>query len=148
MTPSSAPQLVPAGHGVAFSLLGMPSRKLLGSADTGGIYQLVEQQLPPGLGVPPHVHTREDEVFFVLDGEVEFVIADTTVIARAGDVVHAPRDVPHAYRGAGDRPASIRFLVTPPQCEPMFDELSHLPLPPDPAVLAEICARYGITLIP
>lgn len=69
-TPSQ-PKLVPASGGRSFHLLGTTNLAKLTAADTGGTYLLTEQVTPPGIGVPPHVHTREDEIFVILDGEYE-----------------------------------------------------------------------------
>lgn len=147
--PASQPLHVPAAGGRTFNLLGIPTTAKLAAADTGGAYILAEQTVPPGMGVPPHVHTREDEVFFVLEGEMEFVVGDQTVMGKAGDILHAPRGVPHGYKGAGSRPARARFMAIPGDIEVMFMEMATWPAdtPPDMARLAELCAKFGITFV-
>jgi len=57
----------------------------LSGADTGGAYCLLEVGLAPGMSVPRHTHTREDETYFVLAGELEVIVADETFVLRAGD---------------------------------------------------------------
>lgn len=144
----SQPRLVPAAAGKSFNLLGTTNVAKLTAADTGGAYLLTEQTTPPGVGVPPHVHTREDELFLVLEGEYEFVIDGRPVIARAGDILHAPRHIPHGYRAIGDRPARMQFLAMPAGIEELFIELGALAAPPSPAELGAISARFGITFLP
>ena len=146
---TSQPLHVPAAGGRTFNLLGLPTTAKLTMADTGGAYILAEQTVPPGMGVPPHVHTREDEVFFVLEGEIEFVVGDRMVIGKAGDILHAPRGVPHGYKGAGTKPARARFMAIPGDIEAMFMEMANWPpdAPPDMGKLAEQCAKFGITFV-
>jgi len=140
---------IPEGSGANFNLLGLSTTIKVTAAQSGGAYVLYEQIVLPGMGVPPHVHTREDEVFFVLDGEVEFLAGDQSVIAKAGDVLHAPRGVPHAYKGVGEVPAKIRFLVSPGEIEGMFAQLASWPsdVPPDLAKLGDLCAKFGISFV-
>ncbi len=138
---------IPADKGTVFNILGNITTVKVTGADSGGAYILYEQVLTPGAGVPPHVHTREDEVFFVLDGEVEFLAGDQTVIAKAGAVVHAPRDIPHAYKGAGEGVSRLMFMAMPADIESMFAQLASWPAgePPDLERLAALCASYGIS---
>jgi quercetin dioxygenase-like cupin family protein len=74
----------------------------LSSGDTGGAYCLLEVGLAPGMSVPRHTHTREDEAYFVLVGELEVTVADEVFILRPGDCLMAPRDMPHQLRNSGD----------------------------------------------
>ncbi len=147
--PELVPLLVAAAGKKQFSLLGIPTSVLLDCDDTGGQYYLTEQVIPPGLGVPPHVHGREDELFFVLEGEVQFLAGDQQVIARSGDTVFAPREVPHAYQAIGEAPARMRFMAMPGNIQAMFEELSTWPsdAPPDMSKLEELCNRFGIQFV-
>ena len=146
---SVLPLHIPAASGPVINILGIPTITKLTMADTGGAYILAEQTIPPGLGVPPHVHSREDEVFFVLEGEIEFLAGDRTVIGTAGDIVHAPRNVPHAYKAIGTTPARARFMALPGDIEAMFNEIAAWPqdAPPDMAKLGALCARFGIQFL-
>ena len=74
----------------------------LAGADTGGAYCLLEVSLAPVTSVPRHIHTREDEGYFVLAGELEVVVGGDTFVLRAGDTLMAPRDIPHQLRNSGD----------------------------------------------
>ena len=81
------------------------------AADTGGQLTVVDVTDPPG-EAPLHVHHREDEAFWVLDGEVTFEVGGKTIEASAGDLVFGPRGVPHRYKveGAGSR---MLFILAP-----------------------------------
>ena len=74
----------------------------LSGPDTGGAYCLLEVGLAPGMSVPRHTHTREDEAYFVLVGELEVTVGDKVFILRSGDCLMAPRDIPHQLRNSGD----------------------------------------------
>ncbi len=73
----------------------------LSGADTGGAYCLLEVGLAPGMSVPRHTHTREDEAYYVFAGELEVVVGDQTFVLRGGDTLIAPRDMPHQLRNSG-----------------------------------------------
>ena len=67
------------------------------AADTGGQFTIVEMTEPPGTEAPLHVHHREDEAFWILEGSVTLEMGDETIEARAGDYAFGPRGVPHRY---------------------------------------------------
>lgn len=140
------PRIVRAGDVSPLAVLGVDHSVLIGAADTGGAAALIEVALPAGAGIPRHVHTREDEIFRVLEGEVEFELGPQRVLAPAGTTLFGPRNVPHSYRAAHDRPARFLVGVTPAGIERMFVELSNLPPgPPDMERVARIVAGYGIS---
>lgn len=120
----------------------------LGAEATGGAYALVETLCNPGGGTPLHVHSREDEAFYILDGEIEFRLGDQFVTATAGMALHAPRNVPHYFANRTNSPARLLVTMLPGGGEAMFYELASLPPgPPDMDALLEITRRYGIELI-
>ena len=74
----------------------------LSGDDTGGAYCLLEVGLAPGMSVPRHTHTREDEAYCVLLGELEVTVGDKVFMLRPGDSLMAPREIPHQLRNSGD----------------------------------------------
>jgi quercetin dioxygenase-like cupin family protein len=82
------------------------------AADTGGQLTVLDVTDPPGVEAPLHVHHREDEAFWVLDGEVTFEVGGKTIEARAGDFIFGPRDVPHGYK-VGDAGSRMLLILTP-----------------------------------
>lgn len=105
------------------------------AADTGGQVTIVEVTEPPGVSGPRHVHHREDEAFWVLEGAVTFEIGDTTIVAHAGDYVFGPRDIPHRY-AVGDAGCRMLFITIPGGFEDLVIEMSvpaaSRTLPPPP----------------
>jgi quercetin dioxygenase-like cupin family protein len=100
------------GEGEARWWLGTLATIKATGQDTGGQYTLVEVVEPTGIENPLHVHHREDEGFWILEGELTFQIGEETIKARPGSFVFGPRGVPHTYRvDAG--PARILFIFSP-----------------------------------
>lgn len=126
-----------------------------GAEHTAGAFGLVEQIAPVGAGSPYHVHRREDESFFVLEGELEFVSEGRRFTSGAGSFVFLPRNIPHGFRVVGDSPARFLILVNPAGFERFVTEVGEpavrreLPEPSEPDVprLVEVAARYGIEIL-
>lgn len=118
----------------------------LSGKDTGGAFSLIENTNSPGDGIPTHTHRREDETFFIIEGEVEVQVGDETFIARKGDTAFLPRGIPHAWRIVGERVARMLVTATPAGLDDFFVEASQLPADPSPDYprFFEIAARYGI----
>ncbi|HEX8912025.1 MAG TPA: cupin domain-containing protein [Humisphaera sp.] len=130
----------------ALNVLGVPHIVHVAAAETNGTITFAEMQVPPGAGIPRHVHAREDEVFHVLAGQVAFEVNGTETVVGPGTTVFGPRNVPHAYRNAGTDTARILVTLTPGGLEGMFAELAKLPAgPPDLAVVSKIVGRYGVS---
>ena len=85
---------------------------LVSGADTAGRYTLIDMHVPPGGGPPPHRHDFE-EMFTILDGEIELTFRGATAVARAGDTVNVPANAPHVFRNNTDQPARLLCLCTP-----------------------------------
>jgi quercetin dioxygenase-like cupin family protein len=83
--------------------------------DTGNQFSIAEYHVPVGGGPPLHVHTREDETFWVLEGSVTFQVGGKALAAPAGTTVFAPRGVPHTFRNVSGSPARMLVLVSPAQ---------------------------------
>lgn len=94
-------------------LLGMLITFKAVAEETGGEYSLYEETVPPQLGAPPHIHHRETEAFYVLEGEFEFIKGERTVRAGTGEFVHVPRGVVHGFTNVGEEPARFLAIVTP-----------------------------------
>ena len=90
---------------------------------TGGAYYLFESVFGPGDGNRLHVHRREDEVGYVLEGALEIRLADQTVVVEAGSVAHLPKNVPHAIRNPLKAPSRYLFVAIPAGLDGWFDAL-------------------------
>src|SRR5262245_16395048 len=100
----------------------------LSGPDTGGAYCLLEVSLAAGMSVPRHTHTREDEAYFVLSGELEVVVGDEIFVLKAGDTLMAPRDVPHQLRNSGKIENHYLLLFSPSGFEG-FLKVTAVPAP-------------------
>lgn len=117
---------------------------------------LVEVDVPPGSGTPPHTHASP-EVFRVLSGEVTFGLFASTppreVAAGPGTVVTVPSGAPHNYRNAGSQPATFLVVVDRTMVAFFRDLGRHEPPPGSPPTAAEIaavmaaCTRHGINVL-
>jgi quercetin dioxygenase-like cupin family protein len=126
------------------------------AADTGGLMSIVEVTEPPGAETPLHVHHREDEGFWVLQGDVTFHVGDAVIEAHAGDFAFGPRDVPHRYT-VGEAGCRMLFVCTPGGFEDLVIAMSEpaggrtLPPPsdeaPDMERIAAIAEAYGCELL-
>lgn len=145
--PSSAARLVhrPTSTGRAYWGPGDHYTFLVTGDESGGAYFVMEAVVPPGGGPPPHVHTREDETFYVLEGEIEFLLGRELVHAVAGHFVSVPRGTVHRFRNRGTETARMILTFTPAGIERWFEET--LERAPNGATDApdnheEVAARY------
>ncbi len=92
---------------------------LLTGADTAGRYCLVDMHVPPGGGPPPHRHDFE-EMFTVLDGEIEFTFRGAKSILRAGETANIPANAPHHFRNSSGKPARMLCMCSPAGQEEFF----------------------------
>ena len=102
----------------------------LSGKDTGGAYCLLDVSLAPRMGVPRHMHTREDEAYFVLAGELEVTVGKKTFVLRSGDTLLAPRDIPHQLRNYGNVENHYLLLFSPSGFEE-FVMATAVPAPHD-----------------
>jgi len=134
-----------SGSGLAFWGPGDSYRFLVTGAESGGAYFAMEAIVPPGGGPPPHIHRNEDEAFYVLEGEVEFLLGDRIVTGGAGDFVNVPRGTVHRFHNAGSAQARLILTFTPAGIEKFFEETldrAKDPNQPPPGNLQEVAARY------
>ena len=142
------PKIVRNSEGKIINVIGDVQTFKLTGKDTNGLFTLIEEENEPGTGIPPHVHENEDEVFKVVEGEMELTVGDKTTILRAGDLAFGPRGIPHSWKIVGNSKAKVILSVFPAGIEDMFEELGELPPgPPDFPKVVEICGRYGIKFI-
>jgi hypothetical protein len=113
---------------------------------------LIEAVVPPGFSPPLHVHSREDEPMYVIEGRVTFQVGDRRFEAGPGSFVFLPRDVPHSFVVEGETPARILESTLPGGFERFHVEGGRpaegtgLPPParPDIETLVRLAASYGV----
>lgn len=126
------------------------------AADTGGQMTIIEVTEGPGAEAPLHVHHREDEGFWILEGDVTLYVGDAIIEARAGDYAFGPRDIPHRYT-VGPAGCRMLFICTPGGFENLVIEMSEaagsrtLPPPaegsPDMERMRAVAAANGCELL-
>ena len=128
-----------------YTVLGQSNVCLLSEQQTGGAFSLFHATIPPDSGPPLHVHSHEDEYFYILSGRFEFSDGDDRHAVMPGFCLHAPQGSLHTFRNIGSTPGSFLVIITPGGFENFFAEMSALPPgPPDMARLIEIASRYQI----
>jgi quercetin dioxygenase-like cupin family protein len=137
-----------AGSGRAFWGPGDHYTFLVTGAESGGAYFAMQALVPPGGGPPRHIHTREDETFYLLQGNVEFLLGEQTVVAGPGDFVNVPRGIVHRFQNTGTDTARIILTFTPAGIEHWFEEtLERAPnevrVEDVPDNIEEVAARYA-----
>lgn len=147
---------VPAGAGPAYCGPGNRITYLITGAETGGAFFMAEVSVVPGGGPPPHIHSREDESFYVQQGTLAVQVGDKTLNVSTGDFVQLPRGVMHSFKNIGDDAAKLLMVAAPSGLENYFAE-TFFPAAdaasiPDlgQAVIAramKIAPKYGLDLL-
>jgi quercetin dioxygenase-like cupin family protein len=148
---------VPPGEGKKLWIADELMTFVISGEDTGGKYALTDSTVPPQGEVPPHIHHREDEAFWVLEGELEVLVGEDKIGASAGSFVHLPRGVIHTYKNVGATSARFLTLMVPAGLEKFFEEVgkpgTDLSTPPpfgeeDVEKLLAVAPNYGAEIPP
>lgn len=124
-------------------------RLLLRSADSPNQMSAMVVEVPPGGFVPPHRHGREEEGYFVLDGELALTIGDETRALCAGDFGHVPPRTVHAYANRGAAPVRFLAWTVGGPIDRFFEAMSERVqrMPQDAAAMAEVTAHFGVEMV-
>ena len=143
------------GEGRTVAVVGDVYRFLAVGDDTDGHYAMWEAIVPPGGGPPPHIHSREEESFYVLEGEITFQIGEERLVARTGTFANMPVGSLHSFKNETGKPAKMLISVAPAGLEEMFFEVGQpvqagetppLPTKQDIEKLLTVAPRYGIEI--
>ena len=155
-TDGVAPIVAGPGEGEALWFLGILATVKSTAETTGGVVAVIEHLAPQGAGSPLHVHSREDEWFYVIEGELTFWVGGETSVAPAGSFVFGPKGIPHTFLVSSEQ---ARFLlVTEPAGFEAFMRAAGEPAerleippaptePPDIAAMSALAAEYGIEIL-
>ena len=151
-----SPAATPAGDGEAIWWFGGLAEIKVTAEQTGGLLSILEITEAPNAEAPLHVHHREDEGFWILDGSATFEVGDATIEGRAGDFLFGPRGVPHRFT-VGPDGCRMLFIMTPGGFENLVRDMGvpaasrTLPPPsdeePDMEMVARVAERYGCALV-
>jgi mannose-6-phosphate isomerase-like protein (cupin superfamily) len=143
-------------EGRTIAVVGDVYRFLATGEDTDGKYALWEAIVPPGGGPPPHVHSREEEGFFILEGEITIFIGDQRLVASAGMFANMPVGTPHSFKNESGKSAKMLISIAPAGLEKMFLEIGAVvpqgtstAAPPTKDEIDRLVAaahRYGIEI--
>ena len=144
-------------EGRTIAVVGDVYRFLATGEDTNGKYALWEAIVPPGGGPPPHVHSREEEGFYILEGESTFTIGERRLVATAGMFANMPVGTPHSFKNESGQAARMLISIAPAGLEQMFFEVgqpvpegAQTAPPPTNAEIERLLAlapRYGIEIL-
>ncbi|BCL37686.1 quercetin 2,3-dioxygenase [Nostoc sp. MS1] len=146
-----------SGEGDSYSVAGDVVTVKANSEQTNGKYALFEVVVAPQAGPPPHIHSREDEAFYIQEGSIEFSLDDQTIVATPGTFLNSPKGQLHSFRNIGSVPAKMLILIAPGGLEKFFarvgvkvENSSASPLPITQEVIDRILAiapEYGIRIV-
>ena len=150
---------IPPGEGRSLWVLGELVSYKTPSHRTGGAYALFEVTTQPGTEPPPHIHHREDESFYVLKGDYEFLMEGRTIRVGAGSLLYVPKGTLHAHKNVGEGVGRMLVTQTPGGLyERFFEEVGKAvdseagPLvfedQPDVGRIVEMAAEHGIEIPP
>lgn len=148
---------IPAGEGLTKWVSGDEYTMKAVKATTAGSLAFVEAIVPPGSGPIAHSHASEDEAFYILDGELEFLYDDRVFNGGAGDFVFIPRQHRHRFKNVTSQPVKTLFVITPAGPEDLFLEGGDDPRPGERpqvwnmervAQIAHLVERTGMTVLP
>lgn len=143
--------------GASFALMGVSMRRLVSAAETGGTFSLFENSSEAPTRTPVHVHRDDDETLYVLEGELQAIVAGETRTVRAGEAVFLPRSVPHQLVNETGLRARYLLLCTPSVFEAFLQDAGQRlgvgESPPAPTIddvqrLKAVAPAHGITLLP
>lgn len=124
--------------------------------ETKGVFSLIEGLLPPGYETPLHVKSNEEDMYYVLEGELTFIVGEKTIKGIPGAFVYVPRHIKHKFKVEGSAPAKVLFMFTPAGVEQFFIELGvpagEYKLPSDPIEFdmdkfIETAQKYGVKIL-
>jgi mannose-6-phosphate isomerase-like protein (cupin superfamily) len=151
ITAASAPQLPTPNASRSFDFLGFQMTILLGGADTGSSSALLDIRIPANAGPPPHIHTREDEVYLIKQGTFQFFMDGICLQAGPGATVYMPKGHMHTFKNIAKHAGEQLLFVYPAGLEQFFREVHDLGLkmPQDFDRLNELSNdKYGINHVP
>ena len=137
------------GEGKTVPVPGHKITHKVDGADTGGAYSLLEVELT-GDGPPRHTHKNEDEAFYVLEGEVKFLLGETTSVAKAGSFVLIPRGTVHTFCRVDKKNAKLLAIFSPPGFEKFFDDAVDLDVTDTEAYVAKaeaLAEKYNMEIV-
>ena len=144
------------GEGKAYWFNGtLMEMKAMGN-ETNGAFSLIEGTFPAGYQTPLHIKSNEEDIYYVLEGEIIFTLGETIITGKPGTFVYAPRGIQHKFEVVESSPAKMLVMYTPAGVEQFFMELGEpakeLKLPPadhgiDMNEFIAVVKTYGVEIL-
>jgi len=144
------PKFATPQDGRSFRTFDHTMRVLLSAEETAGSIAVYEDVVPPGSGVAVHMQTREEEFFFVLEGQFEFMVGERIAVVEPGTLVFVPRDTKHAFKNIGTKEGRLLTWNTPGGHERFLEELgetAHSDGHTEES-LAAVSRKHGVVFFP
>jgi len=141
-------RVVPTGEGKPLHVVGDIIRIKVAGDSAARPFSVIEEETPPNGGPPLHNHSREDETFYIMEGEFEFRVGGKAVRPQPGSYVLAPRGIPHTFKNVGQQTGRMMVTISPPGFERFFEEVDTLGESASPERLVELGEAYGLEFLP
>jgi mannose-6-phosphate isomerase-like protein (cupin superfamily) len=133
-----APFAVQFGEGTALEIPTGEVMIKVATKETNGSLTVLEFLIGPKEGPALHTHLREDELWYVVEGDFRFKAGDAMLRASTGGMAFGPRGTPHCFQNIGDTPGRLLVITTPSGLERFFEQFAALPGPVNSEALAAV----------
>ena len=120
---------------------------IITGGETAGNPVILETVTQPKMGAPRHLHHREDETFYMVEGKFLFEFGEKQMDGGPGTCVFLPRDIPHCFQNIGEKAGKMLIICQPAGIEMFFEDLSKLQGPPEPGRVIPIFEKWGLELL-
>ncbi len=145
----ASPLIIRKGEGKKTIMLG-PDPWTFGitGADTDGHFDFIEATITYLQGPPLHLHHEQDDTFFILEGTLKVQVGDELFDLHPGDLVCAPKGVPHTFANVKKEPVRVINIMTPGGYDRVLEDFVSLPPgPPDPQILDEFAQKHKMAFL-
>lgn len=141
-------KITKANQGDSFTMMGLKITVKQNAESSNGLITVLEQEVAPGAGSPPHICSKEDKIIYVVEGNFEVLLGDEAHGCTAGDTITIPRGTRHNFKNSGLQQGKILVTLTPGGHENFLRDLSHSLAQPgaDKGVMKLIAEKHGVIL--
>jgi mannose-6-phosphate isomerase-like protein (cupin superfamily) len=144
------PTILQKGEGKTVNVLGDIITIKIAAEQTDDMFSLLEVSVPPQNGPPMHIHNREVESYYILEGDFEITVNDRTVKAPVGTFVSVPKGVPNTYKNVGNNEGRFLMFYSPANASKAFEEVGQpvsSTTPPDMDKMMSVMNKYGMEIV-
>ena len=144
------PTILQKGEGKTVNVLGDIITIKIAGEQTDDMFSLLEVSVPPQNGPPLHIHNREVESYYILEGDFEITVNDRIVKAPVGTFVSVPKGVPNTYKNVGNKEGRFLMFYSPANASKSFEEVGQpvsSSTPPDMDKMMSVMDKYGMEIV-